>query len=388
MAKALINNEMLSWASDRAGADVDALSERLNVSADRIIKWLAGEEQPTFRQAQTLAAALYIPFGFLFLQKPPQEDTPLPDLRTVGSDPARALDLNFRDLLKDILFKRDWFKDFIEEIDGSPLPFVGRYSLTDNPKTVATNMREVLFGSEGSLPAARNGDAYLSELMKAAEAVGIWVMRNGVVGSNTRRPLSVQQFRGFAISDPAIPLVFINGRDAKAAQIFTLAHELAHIWLGESGISNVQLGEIDFGVHRALERQCNKIAAEFLVPEAFLRAQWRQDFTFASNLDNNVRLFRVSRVVIARRAFDLGLCAEDDYRRLYAIERAQWDKDEQADGSGGDFYKTLPVRNGSRFTNSVVNQAISGRLLLRQAAALLNTQPASLVKFHQKRRAA
>src|SRR5699024_3916533 len=105
----------------------------------------------------------------------------------------------------------------------------------------------------------------------------IWVMRNGVVGNNTHRPLSVQQFRGFAISDPVVPLIFINGKDAKAAQIFTFAHELAHIWLGSTGISNVLIGETDYGVHSALERKCNKIAAEFLVPEAGFAAQWHAD---------------------------------------------------------------------------------------------------------------
>jgi Zn-dependent peptidase ImmA (M78 family) len=388
MPKAFINNEMVRWAVDRAGFELGALSDRLGVAVDRVAKWIEGEDAPTFRQAQQLASILHVPFGFLFLDKPPVDDLPIPDLRTLGSDPARNLDVNFRDLLKDVLFKRDWYRDFVEEVDGESLAFVGRFSVNDDAKTVAADMRHVLFGQTGEPPAARNWEAYLSELMKAADAAGIWVMRNGVVGSNTRRPLSVRQFRGFAISDPMVPLVFINGRDAKAAQIFTLAHEFAHIWVGESGISNVQIGEVDYGVQRSVERRCNQIAAEFLVPERFIRETWQTNAKFADNLDWSIRRFRVSRVVIARRAFDLGLCTEDEYRRLYASEKAQWDKDDEADGGGGDFYKTLPVRNGSRFTSSVVSQAISGRLLLRHAAALLNTQPASLVKFHQKRQAA
>jgi len=388
MAKALVNNAMLAWASERAGMPAEEISERMGASLDRVNAWLSGEDKPTFRQAQTLAGILNVPFGFLFLEHPPVEEIPLPDLRTVGGDPARKLDLNFRDLLKDVLFKRDWFRDFLEQIDGEPLPFVGSFGLDANPKDVAKNMRETLLGADGALPPARNWEAYLSELMKAAEAAGIWVMRNGIVGSNTHRPLSVAQFRGFAISDPLVPLIFINGRDAKAAQIFTLAHELAHIWLGESGISNVNIGQVDFGVHRALERKCNQIAAEFLVPADVFRQHWQADRSFNENIEWNTRQFRVSRVVIGRRAFDLRLCTDDEYRQLYATERAQWERDDEAAGGGGDFYRTLPMRNGQRFTNSVVNQAISGQLLLRQAAALLNTQPASVVKFYRKRQAA
>lgn len=388
MAKALINNRILEWASDRAGLDADGLSGKLNTSVDRVASWLSGDEKPTFRQAQKLAAALNIPFGFLFLNNPPADEVAIPDLRTVGGDPARKLDLNFRDLLKDVMFKRDWYRDFMVEMDGEPRPFVGRFALTADAKVIAADMRRTLLPPDGDMPRAANSEALLSELMKAAEAAGVWVMRNGVVGNNTRRPLSVRQFRGFAISDPLVPLIFINGKDAKAAQLFTLAHELAHIWLGESGISNVQIGETDFGVHRTVERKCNEVAAEFLVPEVSIRESWRADHSFSDNLDNNVRRYRVSRIVIARRAFDLGLCDEDEYRRLYGIEQAQWDRDAAEDDGGGDFYRNLPIRNGSRFTNSVVGQAISGQLLLRQAAALLNTQPASLVKFHQKRQAA
>lgn len=388
MAKALINSNMLVWASERAGMSAEAISERIKSPMDRVELWLSGDDTPTFRQAQKLAGILHIPFGFLFLDTPPEEDLPLPDLRTVGSDPARNLDTNFRDLLKDVLFKRDWFREYLDQLNGEPLHFVGSFGAKADPNDVAADMRQVLFGPDAAMPEARNWEEYLVELMRAADASGIWVMRSGIVGNNTHRPLAVEQFRGFAISDPIVPLIFINGRDAKAAQIFTLAHELAHIWLGQSGISNVFIGEVDFGVHRALERQCNQIAAEFLVPAETLRDRWDPDRPFSMNVDLNARAFRVSRVVIGRRAFDLALCPENEYRALYATESARWTRDAQAGGDGGDFYRTMTVRNGNRFTNSVVNQAISGQMLFRQAATLLNTQPASLVEYHRRRQAA
>lgn len=386
MSKALTNNAMLQWAMQRAGLPPEVVAKRLNVSADRLTSWLEGADRPTFKQAQDLASVLHVPFGYLFLEQPPAEELPIPDLRTVGNDPARRLDINFRDLLSDVLFKRDWFREYLEESDDRKLPFVGSFQADADPKNVAADMRKVLFGA-GEMPAARTWEEHLRNLMTSAEDAGIWVMRNGVVGNNTHRPLSVQQFRGFAISDPIAPLIFINGKDAKAAQIFTFAHELAHIWLGSTGISNVLIGEADYGVHSAIERKCNRIAAEFLVPEAGFAAQWRSDDTLNSNADRLSRHYRVSRIVIVRRAFDLGLIDAAEYRTFYAQESARWQTD-NVDSSGGDFNRTLPMRNGSRFTQSVVRQAMSGRLLLRHAAALLNTQPASLVKFHQKLQAA
>ena len=364
---------------------LDHVAKKVNVKPEAVEAWLTGDARPTFRQAQMLAAALHVPFGYFFLKTPPEDDLPIPDLRTVASDPTRRLDVNFKDLLADILFKRDWYRDFLDEHDGEHLAFVGRFTIEADTKEVADDIRRTLFGDDGPAQAG-SWEEYLRLLMSKAEEAGIWVMRNGIVGSNTHRPLSVQQFRGFAISDPVIPLIFINGKDAKAAQIFTLAHELAHIWLGESGISNVLIGESDFGVHRKLERKCNEIAAEFLVPEAGFAERWRPDGSVSGNADRLARYYRVSRIVVARRAFDLKIINEGDYRAFYAVESSRW-KAEASDSSGGSFYNTLPVRNGGRFTRSVVNQALSGRILLKHAASLLNTQPASLMKFGQLVRA-
>jgi Zn-dependent peptidase ImmA (M78 family)/transcriptional regulator with XRE-family HTH domain len=388
MAKALISSAMLQWATDRGGLSAEALAEKINVKPDRVMTWLAGDDQPTFKQAQTVAAALHVPFGYLFLSKPPAEELPIPDLRTLGSEPAKQLDINFRDLLRDVFFKRDWFKEFIEEHNDAKLGYVGRFDVSSDAAVVARDIKAVILGAQTARAPVRNWEEYLTHLMRAAESVGIWVMRNGVVGSNTHRPLSVEQFRGFAISDPYVPLIFINGRDAKAAQIFTFAHELAHVWLGESGISNVLMGESDFGVHKKLEKKCNAIAAEFLVPVEELQQEWNSGASFHQNVEDLCRYFRVSRVVVARRAFDVGLCTEAEYRAFYAIETRRWTQERDEGGSGGDFYNTLPVRNGSRFTRSVVNQAMNGRLLIRQAAALLNTQPSALMKLHQKMQAA
>ncbi|NKK90905.1 ImmA/IrrE family metallo-endopeptidase [Rhizobium leguminosarum bv. viciae] len=385
MTDAMINEKVLAWAVDRAELPLDVVAKNVNVKPERLVAWIGGEERPTFRQAQSLSSALHIPFGYLFLKEPPEERLAIPDLRTVGGYPARKLDLNFRDLLNDVLFKRDWFRDFVRDHTGRELGFVGKYGAGDNTRTVAADMRQVLYGENGPSQTG-NWEEHLRMLIDKAEAAGIWVMRNGIVGSNTHRPLSVSQFRGFAIADNIVPLIFINGKDAKAAQIFTFAHELAHLWLGERGVSNVQLGDADYGVYQKIEQKCNEIAAEFLIPAAGFPAQWRGADTLSDNADRLSRIYKVSRIVIVRRALDLGLIDQANYARFYAIEAARW-SDTKA-GDGGSFHNDLPLRNGQRFTRAVVSQAISGVLLLRHAASLLNAQPTTILSYHKQGRPA
>lgn len=377
MAKALINGGVLRWARERAALPVEEVAGRMKQDVERVLAWEAGEDQPTFRQAQIVANLVHVPFGFLFLQAPPEEALPLPDLRTVGGAPAGQLDLNTRDLLRDVMFKHDWFVEVLEEQGHERLPFVGRFNVRSDPVDVASDMRRTL-GVAGEARAAINWEAYLRILMQRAEDAGIWVMRSGIVGSNTHRTLSVGQFRGFAISHPIAPLVFINGRDAKAAQIFTLAHELAHIWIGSSGISNVQIGRADYGTSRQAEVFCNKVAAEFLVPADQFEEQWLPHQATAANYDRLARNFKVSKIVIARRAFDLGKIQEPVYIRFYHEQEAEWEHEDEEAGNGGSFHLTLPIRNGRRFTYEVASRAVAGRTLFREAAALLNVKPASI----------
>jgi Zn-dependent peptidase ImmA (M78 family)/transcriptional regulator with XRE-family HTH domain len=383
MPNALINGDVLRWARERAALPIEEVAGRMNQAPNRLLAWEAGEDRPTFRQAQKLASIVHIPFGFLFLPHPPQDMLPLPDLRTVGSTPAPELDVNCRDLLHDVMFKHDWFVEVLEEQGHEPLPFVGKFTVRNSTEAVAADIRQTLDIAD-AFRTATNWESYLRVLMARAEAIGIWVMRSGIVGSNTRRPLNVKQFRGFAIAHPIAPLIFVNGRDARAAQIFTLAHELAHIWIGSSGISNIQLGRRDYGTDKQAEIFCNKVAAELLVPAKSLNSLWNMSMSQANNYETLARTFKVSKVVIARRALDLGKIDETEYRHFYRRQEEEWERDADEGGSGGDFHLTLPVRNGSRFTREVAASAVAGRTLFREAAALLNVKPASILEIFRR----
>lgn len=266
MATAFVNHEMLRWAVARASMDTTAVAERLGVSEDKFESWLSGEALPTFKQAQRLASVVQVPFGFFYLREPPKEKVPVVEFRKIPGVSAR-LSRDVLDLLSDIEFKRDWYRDYRVEGGFDSLEFVGRFDVSASTLLVASDIRSELSRESNSLFATKKmPERFLDELIKAAERIGIWVMRSGVVGNNTHRPISVEELRGFAIADKIVPIVFLNGKDSKAAQIFTLAHELAHIWLGKSSIEFGELSEIVSEGDPEVEKKCNAIAAETLVP--------------------------------------------------------------------------------------------------------------------------
>ena len=133
---------------------------------------------------------------------------------------------------------------------------------------VASEIRQTLHFDIGERGQARTWMDALRLFVDLAEKIGILVMVSGVVGSNNKRTLEPEEFRGFTLVDNLAPLIFINARDTKAAQMFTLAHELAHIWVGESGVSDTQAVEKP---DEQTERWCNQVAAELLVPLADLQ---------------------------------------------------------------------------------------------------------------------
>ncbi|UEM07802.1 ImmA/IrrE family metallo-endopeptidase (plasmid) [Skermanella rosea] len=248
------------------------------------------------------------------------------------------------------------------------------------PLQVAADMRNVLGIGPGT---GRNGtwEQHLADLFERCEDAGIWIMRTGYVGSNTHRTLSTADFRGFAIADKLAPIVFINGRDAKAAQAFTLAHELAHIWLGASGVSNPALDRRTDGSGN-IELVCNAIAAEVLVPRALLMKSWDGSRSLAANAQSLSQVFKVSRVVIARRALDCGKIGWNEYRAYFEQERRSWQVPDEP--GGGDFYRNAPIKNGRRFARAVLNSAMSGQLLFQDAGNLLHMKPGTVRKFYDR----
>lgn len=377
MADALINPLILKWARSRRGLNVEELAKKLNLSnSSQILLWEKDEEKPTFIQVQKLANILHIPFGYFYLDSIPEEKLPIPDLRTIDNQQKLELSSDIYDLIKQIEFKQDWYRDYLIEEGYEALNFVGKYTVNTSASVISQDITKQLHLTIDDRKQVANWEEFLRLLIDKCEHIGIWVMRNGIVGNNTHRPLSVSEFRGFAIFDPIVPIVFLNGKDAKAAQIFTLIHELAHIWIGESGISDLSIETQIFNSHTDIEKLCNQVAAEVLVPREVFEKHWNN----IGKIDKLASFFRVSSVVIARRAFDLGYIDWEEFRSFYNEEKEKWKLNEKKK-NGGNFNYTLPIRYGQNFTECILRASINGKIMLRDAGRLLGTKPSKLYKL-------
>lgn len=350
------------------------IATKLRVRPETVVAWEVGDKRPTFLRAQTLAKKLYIPFGYLYLHEPPVEKMPLADFRaTGGAIPKPSPDL--LDVLTDILGKQQWLKDYkMSEGDGD-LPFVGRFGITDSEKEVANNMRNIL-DVDDARHQAHNMDDFLRNLVHNAEDAGIAVMCSGMVRGNNRRPLDRTEFRGFSIYDKVVPLVFINTCDFRGSLIFTLAHEMAHIWVGKGGVSNPDY-ELQHNLQdNPVEQFCNRVAADTLVPSHDFLSRWRSKDTSESNLDHLRKHYKVSAMVVLRQALDNNLITIPEYKTHYTklVESIKDDPDK----SGGHFHRTLITRNGNMFTGAVITSTIQGTTLSSESAYMLNVKVKTL----------
>jgi Zn-dependent peptidase ImmA (M78 family) len=357
-----VRPELLRWARERARLSPGSLAQRF----PQLAAWESGEKQPTLRQLELFAKATHTPVGYLFLQKPPVERIPIPDFRTAGNE---QIEQPSADLLETIYIcqqRQEWYRDFARSTGEKPLPFVGSQQLTSDVEAAATSLRTALgFDLEERRKLSTWTDA-LRRFIEQADAFGVLVMVSGVVGSNNQRKLDPDEFRGFALVDDLAPLVFINGADTKAAQMFTLAHELAHIWLGRSALSDA--APISAPSNR-VEIWCNQVAAELLVPLAVLRQEYQKKADLRSEVIRLARRFKVSTLVILRRIHDVGGLTWDQLRKAY---REELDRLKAVSpGSGGDFYLTLAVRVSKRFARALIESTLEGRTLYRDALHML-----------------
>lgn len=374
MTIALVNPDLLRWSRIRAGLTTHELATKIPTKPEKIDSWESAEAPPTFRQAQKWASIVHVPFGYLFLREPPQEALALPDLRTVGSRPLQKPSIDLRDTIADAIRKQQWFQEYAREQQIEPIQFIGKFDVTSSVEKVAVDIKKTLRLPEGAT--ASNSDEYTRMLVNAAERVGILVMRSGMADGNTRRKLDVGEFRGFAISDSYAPVIFINSADAPAARLFTLIHEIAHLWIGSTGISD--------GISNSERKEeifCNAVAGEFLVPSEEFRHHWKEKEDWEQNIPTLTAKFHVSKYVIARRASDLGLISGRQFNEFYLRELDAYRK---RDSSGGDYYATAGAKNSKLFSRAVIAEARSGRLLLRDAGTLLGIGPDKIATYASK----
>lgn len=360
-----VKPQLLSWALKRSGINEDS------ARYDKFSRWAAGEGlPPTFRQLEEFANATHAPLGYLFLQEPPDESVPIPDFRTLGNAEVSDPSADLLDTIYEAQQRQDWYASYAAEQGHDGLPFVGSVNLQTDPSVVADEIRRAIDFGMDRRSRFRTWEEALRELIDSIEQIGVLVMVSGIVGSNTHRILDPDEFRGFALTNPLSSLIFVNGADTKSAQIFTLVHELAHIWLGESALSDAQMNAATNSDH---ELWANRVAAEVLVPASQVRSEYRNSADL-TELRRLARIYKVSTLVVLKRIFDVGFLSWDDYRERYSAELDRLREIVAARrGSGGDYYNTQPLRVSQTFARAVIVDAMEGRTLYRDAFSLLGS---------------
>ena len=363
MSRVAVRPKILKWARERVGKDL----EELQVRFPRILEWETEEVRPTLKQLEKYAKATHTPFGYFFLEEPPEEKLPIPHFRTLTTAAPQRPSPDLLETLQTMQRRQDWLRDTLAHEGEPQIRFIGTARLNEPITDVASRIRDTFGFTPNWAQTLTTWTAALQTLRDALDAAGVLVVTNGVVGHNTHRRLDPQEFRGFVLVDEYAPLVFVNGADAKTAQMFTLAHECAHLWFGQSAAFDLR--ELQ-PANNGIEIACNAVAAEFLVAETELRSQWEFARAQVQPFDYLARHFKVSAIVAARRALDLALIPRNVFFEFYRDHLAEAKRRRDDTAGGGDFYLTQNVRLGRRFGVAVVHAVQEGRLTYREAYAL------------------
>ena len=377
MPRVAVKSEMIKWAIKRCGLS----EEELRAKFPKLDSWRNGDQQPTFRQLESFARTTMTPFGAMFLEAPPDEKLPVPDFRTRNDVPLSRYSPNLLDTIQAMQRRQVWLHDWLVNDGTEPLDFVGTAAPSDNFKSLAQRIRIRLDLDADWATALVNWEEALQTLRKAIERTGIFVFSNSVVGLNNHRPLDPEEFRGFVLCDSVAPVIFVNDADTKSARIFTLAHELVHVWLGKDAVFNL---DKLMPSRDDTERFCNSVAAEFLIPAYKLTERWEEASQTEKPFHSLARSFKVSPVVAARSALDLKYITKSEFFAFYEKDREEWlrrKKEDRSKSSGGNFYATQNVRLGRRFSTAIARAVREGRILYEDAFTLTDMKGATFHKY-------
>jgi Zn-dependent peptidase ImmA (M78 family)/transcriptional regulator with XRE-family HTH domain len=388
-----VNNDILKWARDEANLSLEEAASRAGIkelkregleASDRLAIWESGDEKPTLRQLEQIAKAYRRPLLTFFLSKPPRSETILKDYRTIGDRPIEKSSPEFNALRRQIEALQKEIRRLVEKEGNKPIELIGSPIHIDNPSEFARLIHTKLSFTFENQQSVLDSDHLFSVIRERLDAIGIFVIRQGDLGSYHSK-IIVEEFRGLAISDPYAPFIVINPNDTPPALVFSLVHELAHLWLGESSISNYNTFEVEKNVYQTAanhlaryqqrERFCNGVAAEFLVPRSNLLEAWRNEYGETDDIIKAISLkFKVSRIVIARRLLEFDKITSDDYWDLYKqwkYERRERQKEEEG---GPGYYIRIKSKFGIKLLHTVIESAKKGKISYNEASRLLNVK--------------
>lgn len=377
-----ISKIMLDWIIQRVQHEHLADSVLALLS-----QWQAGITKPTFKKIEEVSRKTHIPFGYFFLNSPPEENISLVDFRTVDSEHMQNPSRNLIDTINAMQRVQDWMANYYQENGYDPLPYVGCCNLKESHEAIAEDIRSKLGITKEWFKLCKDSSDAFRFLRSRISALGILVMKNGIVGNNTSRKLNLNEFRAFTLINEYAPLIFINSNDTENGKLFSLLHELAHVWLGKNSLYNEPYASQE-NISR-LEQICNAIAAEILAPDKLFIERWEAYHMHdLYTLEEISKYFRCSRFVIIRKALENGFISREEFARTLLVlqgEYQKWQQDKKKKSDGrGNFYKNLATRWDRTFINALDEMTRSGSTQYTEAYRLTGTQSSSFSKLIQE----
>lgn len=386
--KADITPKVLKWARESARISEEIAATKVSVSIEKLKEWESGESHPTIRQAQLLAKAYKRPFALLFLSDIPTDFQPLRDFRRKGSKPLGTGSIF---IIREIQQKQSWISEINKDDNAAKVPFVGRFTVNDSPTIVAND----ILRSFDINPPNYVSSSPIKEWIEKSESNGIFISRTSFI--HTRLLLDSDEIQGFAIADPYAPFVFVNSDDWDAPQLFTLVHEIAHLWIAATGISNeIEHGTKDNQDYQPIELFCNEVAGNAVMPSDVINSLPFNTFDSVDKLFPVAKRFGVSTFALLVRALklrrvslekyqQLKWAAEREYQAFLKREAEKKEKQKSKENKGGPNYYLLQVNRNSRlFTQTVLDAFRGGMIEPTQASSLLNVQVTRFSKLEEQ----
>jgi len=381
-----VNPRILRWARETAGFTVEEAVGKLRLGPARGLSAVERlqalesdiEAVPTRPMLLKMAKQYRRPLLTFYMSAPPRRGDRGQDFRTLPEGYSPANDALLEALIRDVRARQSLIREALhDEEEAVRLPFVGSVTMSGGASAVVSSIRNAIkIGFLEFHKRSSPQDAF--ELLRSrAEKVGVFVLLKGDLGSH-HSAIDPETFRGFALADEIAPFVVINDQDSKAAWSFTLVHELAHIWLGETGVSG-GLGEL------AIEQFCNQVAAEFLLPREELARISIGRATGMEAIGAQVLEFAAQRnlsgTMVAYGLLRVGAIDNKTWRKLRSYFREKWRQGQQQqrerarDQEGGpSFYVVRGHRVGQALLDLVGRMVIGGTLTASKAGKVLGVK--------------
>ncbi|MBT3383355.1 MAG: ImmA/IrrE family metallo-endopeptidase [Prolixibacteraceae bacterium] len=383
--KAIITPNILRWARETSKMSIVDVALKIKVKGDKIALWESGDDFLSINQLEKLSKLYRRPIAIFYLPEPPTDFQTLRDFRKNIISKEYSTALTF--IIRDIQSKQSWFSDFLKEEGENKLDFIGKFNLKTSVEKIASDIIKTL-----EIETIERNQDILKYWIDKIEQKRIFVSLSSNIHSHLK--IDINEVKGFAVNDNYAPFIFVNSADGKNSQLFTLIHELTHLWINASGVSSFNLIDFrnseDLNKFDPIEVLCNRVTAEILMPKSFLVNVLRDYKTITSSVVEKIaEEMKVSSFALAVRMFNLNIISEVQFNQFRKVSKKKYEEYIEIQANkpkqkGGPSYYILKIRKNSKaFTSYIYGYYKSGRITGYEANKLLDIKVSNFKKLEK-----